>query len=122
MRVLLSHWVTLVFVVLTGYKLLIEDWRGYLIAGFALVWIANLYMSLYARLRLGIKSERLEIQLTEEEHEEAAEHSSPHAPPPLETRSKSPARTRSSLDVRQPRAVPYDGVGLATSAHDESGR
>src|SRR3954463_5553916 len=40
----LSHYVTIFFLLLTGYTLLFEDWRGYLIAGFALVWIANIYM------------------------------------------------------------------------------
>ena len=43
-----------------------DDWRGYLIAGFALVWVANHYMSLFGRLRLGIKSERIDVSLKEE--------------------------------------------------------
>jgi hypothetical protein len=62
----LSHWVTLVFVLLTGYRLLLEDWRGFVIAIFALVWVSNLYMSIYGRLRLGIKAERKEIEIKEE--------------------------------------------------------
>jgi hypothetical protein len=62
----LSHWITLVFVLLTGYRLLLEDWRGVVIAIFALVWVANLYMSFYGRLRLGIKSENKEIAMKEE--------------------------------------------------------
>ena len=62
-----SHYVTVFFLWLTGYKLLLDDWRGYVIAGFALVWIANLYMSLFGRLRLGIKSERTEIEIKEEQ-------------------------------------------------------
>ncbi len=61
-----SHYVTVFFLVITGYKLLYQDWRGYLIAGFALVWVANLYMSLYGRLRLDIKRERVEIEQVEE--------------------------------------------------------
>jgi hypothetical protein len=56
-----SHWVTAFFLVLTRYTLLVEGWRGYLIAEFALVWIANMYMSLFARMRLDIKLERVEI-------------------------------------------------------------
>ncbi len=52
---------------LTGYKLLMDDWRGYLIAGFSVVWIANIYMSIYGRLRIDIKSEKIEIDLKEEE-------------------------------------------------------
>ena len=62
----LSHYVTIFFLVLTRYKLLFDDWRGYLIAGFALVWVANQYMSIYNRLRLDIKSERVEIEAKEE--------------------------------------------------------
>jgi len=61
-----SHYVTVFFLFVTGYKLLYEDWRGYLVAGFALVWVANQYMSLYNRLRLDIKSEKLETHIKEE--------------------------------------------------------
>ncbi len=60
-----SHYVAAVFLIITGYKLLFDDWRGYLIGGFALVWVANQYMSLYNRLRLVIKSERLETEIKE---------------------------------------------------------
>jgi hypothetical protein len=60
-----SHYVTLIFLALTRYKLLYTDWRGYLIAEFALVWVANQYMSIYNRLRLDIKSERVEIETKE---------------------------------------------------------
>jgi hypothetical protein len=54
-----SHYVTVFFLIITGYKLLYTDWRGILIGGFALVWIANLYMSLYAFIRIDIKKERI---------------------------------------------------------------
>jgi hypothetical protein len=60
-----SHYVAVFFLIITGYKLLLEGWRGYLIAGFALVWVANQYMSLYGRLRLDIKRERVEIKEVE---------------------------------------------------------
>ena len=66
MREYCEHWITLVFVLLTGYRLLLEDWRGVLIAVFALVWVANVYMSVYGRLRLGIKAEHKEIAIKEE--------------------------------------------------------
>jgi hypothetical protein len=62
----LSHWVTLFFLLLTGYRLLLDDWRGFVVALFALVWVANVYMSIFGRLRLGIKAERTEIELKEE--------------------------------------------------------
>jgi hypothetical protein len=62
-----SHYMAALFLVITRYKLLYEDWRGYLVAGFALVWVANLYMSLFGRLRLDIKKERVEIQEKEQQ-------------------------------------------------------
>jgi hypothetical protein len=62
-----SHYVALFFLVVTRYTLLFDDWRGYLIAWFALVWIANIYMSVYGRLRLDIKAERVDIEIKEEE-------------------------------------------------------
>jgi len=61
-----SHYVTIFFVALTRYKLLFDDWRGYLIGGLALVWVANQYMSLYAHLRLDIHKERVEIKHVEQ--------------------------------------------------------
>jgi hypothetical protein len=60
-----SHYVTIFFLCVTQFKLLMDDWRGYLIAGFALVGVANLYMSIFARLRLEIKHERVEIEKEE---------------------------------------------------------
>lgn len=63
-----SHYVTVFFLFLTNYKLLIGDWRGYIIAGFALVWIANLYMSIFAFLRQDIKREKTEIEVLEKKN------------------------------------------------------
>lgn len=61
-----SHYVTILFLILTKYKLLMDDWRGYILAFFAVVWIANVYMSLYALIRTDLKKERTEIKLKEE--------------------------------------------------------
>ena len=61
-----SHYITILMLAITGYKLLLEDWRGYLIGGFALVWIANIYMSLYAFIRIDIKKERINAKNEEE--------------------------------------------------------
>ncbi|HEV7892967.1 MAG TPA: hypothetical protein VGP08_20300 [Pyrinomonadaceae bacterium] len=66
-----SHYVTAFFLFVTRYKLLYEDWRGYLLALFALVWVANQYMSLYNRLRLDIKSEKIETEIKENVVEKA---------------------------------------------------
>lgn len=65
-----SHYVTIGFVALTQFKLLLPDWRGYLIAGFALVFVANVYMSLFALLRQTIKKEKKEILEIEQKIEE----------------------------------------------------
>lgn len=50
-----SHWVTIGLLIFTGFKLLIDDWRGYVLAFFAVAWTANQLMSLYRRLRVEIK-------------------------------------------------------------------
>ena len=60
-----SHWVTLGLLLVTRFTLVYDDWRGYAVSGFSLVWIANMYMSLFGRLRLDIKSERVDITLKE---------------------------------------------------------
>jgi hypothetical protein len=61
-----SHYVTILVLIFTGYKLIYGDWRGYLISGFSLVWIANVYMSLYSRIRIDIKKEKTDIEMEEE--------------------------------------------------------
>ena len=58
-----SHYVVVLFLFLTDYKLLIDDWRGYVISGFALVWIANVYMNLFGLIRQAIKKENTEIEV-----------------------------------------------------------
>lgn len=65
-----SHYVTILFLVITNYTLLFSDWRGYLISGFAIVWVANLYMSLFFLLRTGIKKEKVTIEGMQEEQKE----------------------------------------------------
>ncbi len=71
-----SHYVTILFLVLTNFRLLFDDWRGYVISGFALVWIANVYMSLYALIKVDIKKDRIimkrEEKLVKQDRETAA--------------------------------------------------
>ena len=62
-----SHYVAAGFIALTQFQLLLADWRGYLIAWLAVVAVANLYMSLYGRLRVDIKSEGLEAKVKEQD-------------------------------------------------------
>ncbi|MEO6949332.1 MAG: hypothetical protein ABI123_06880 [Ginsengibacter sp.] len=65
-----SHYIVLIFLIITKYQLLYSGWRGYLIAFFATVWIANVYMSLFGFIRVGMKSERIEAKLKEVELKE----------------------------------------------------
>ncbi len=65
-----SHYVSLFFLVVCDYTLVFEDWRGYLIGFFALVWVANIYMSLFALLRVGMKEKKMEADIKEEELKE----------------------------------------------------
>ena len=57
-----SHYVVILVLFITKYHLLFTDWRGYLVSGFSLVWVANIYMSLFLRLRTDIKKEKVEIE------------------------------------------------------------
>jgi hypothetical protein len=61
----LSHYIALFFVIIAKYQLLFVDWRGYLIGFFAIVWIANVYMSLFAFIRVGMKHEKMDADLEE---------------------------------------------------------
>jgi len=56
-----SHYVAAFFLLITRFQMLYLGWRGYLIAWFALVWVANVYMSIFNRLRLDIKHENVVI-------------------------------------------------------------
>jgi hypothetical protein len=43
-----------------------NDWRGYLLAGFAIVWVANFYMALFALIKVDVNKERLEYKNEQE--------------------------------------------------------
>ncbi|WP_228512834.1 hypothetical protein [Planobacterium oryzisoli] len=60
----------LIFVLLTNFQLLQRGVTGYLIGFFALVWIANVYMTLFGILRQSLKVEKLTGNLKEELLEE----------------------------------------------------
>jgi hypothetical protein len=66
-----SHYVSAGVLVATRFTLLFDDWRGYFVTWLALVWVANHLIGIYGRLRLGIRSERLEIGLKEAVSERA---------------------------------------------------
>jgi len=60
-----SHYVAAVVVAVTDFQLLLPDWRGYVIAWFALVAIANVYLSAYSRLRVEIHKEKVILKEAE---------------------------------------------------------
>jgi hypothetical protein len=62
-----SHWVTIGVLFLTGFRVLIDDWRGYILAFFLIPWLANQWMSLYRRLRVDIKHEDVLTEVIEEQ-------------------------------------------------------
>jgi hypothetical protein len=73
----LSHYVTLVFLCLTRFKLLLDDWRGYGLSLFALVFVANVYMSLYNRLRVVLNVDRTELQVKKLQVEQICQNGDP---------------------------------------------
>lgn len=68
-----SHYVTIGYLILTNYRLMFSDWRGLVIAGFSIIWVANTYMSLFALLRQGIVKEKAEIKVLENTANNAAQ-------------------------------------------------
>lgn len=68
-----SHYVTLFLLLLTGFKMVYDDGRGYIISFFALVWIANIYMTAFGILRQMLKVEKLEGNLKDNEWHEVKE-------------------------------------------------
>lgn len=64
-----SHYVTAAFLLLTRFHLLFDDWRGYVLAFFALPYLSNLYMGLYAQTKLEAKKDRMEAKVIQHEAE-----------------------------------------------------
>ena len=61
-----SHYVTIALLVVTRYTLFLNDWRGYVLAFFSITFIANVYMSLFAKIRIDIKKEKKTIEQIEQ--------------------------------------------------------
>ncbi len=61
-----SHYVSIFFLFLTRYTIFFADWRGYLIAFFSLVFVANIYMSLFGKIRIDIKKDVKTIEKIEQ--------------------------------------------------------
>jgi len=63
-----------IFLVITRFKLLFPDWRGYLVSLFAVAWMPNLYMSffrtsdsIFITSRIDLKSKDLDLQSKQEQ-------------------------------------------------------
>lgn len=61
-----SHWVALAFQFVYQFRMGFDDWRGLVVGYAGLVWVANVYMSLYLRLRVDIRSERAVAEKVEQ--------------------------------------------------------
>jgi hypothetical protein len=103
-----SHWVALGVVALMRFRLLVTDWRGYLLAVFAVVAVANAYMSAFGRLRQEVKYEGLEARRMEQALEFAGgSTATPNARPGGAGVSREPPRRGASLAPElQPPAGP----------------
>ena len=76
-----SHWCTLVFLLFFRFKLVFDDYRGYLVSFPALVWIANIYMNWYHRNRVEIRKERAVADKVEiDKRQESRADGTDHAP------------------------------------------
>jgi len=62
-----SHYVTALVLFFARFQLLYTGWRGYVLSEFALVFVANVYMSLFNRLRLEIKHENVVIAVEQQQ-------------------------------------------------------
>jgi hypothetical protein len=58
-----SHYISALALWIFQFQLLFDGWRGYIVGWLALVWISNVYMSGFNRLRLEIKHENVAIAL-----------------------------------------------------------
>ncbi|HZL35440.1 MAG TPA: hypothetical protein VFC78_09030 [Tepidisphaeraceae bacterium] len=74
-----SHYITLFFMLLARYHLLFLDWRGYLIAFFSLVLVANSYLNFYSRLRVDITAQKLDTEVKRKEIEQIEQGLAPAA-------------------------------------------
>jgi hypothetical protein len=67
----LSHYLTAVCVALFRFRMLADDWRGYVISFFCVVLIANVYVTLYHWLRVALREAKASADRAETELQEA---------------------------------------------------
>ena len=98
-------------IALTGFRLLLPGWLGAVVAWLAVVWVANVYMSLFVRLRLDIKRERVEI----DSEERAA------APPSALMVASTPWRRLHERRVERRGRHPYVAIGSRPGSTNQGG-
>lgn len=69
-----SHYIAILAIIVTNYHLLLNNWVGYIIGGFSIVWVANIYMSLFYWIRIDIKKEKIHLEETEQEAANKQQH------------------------------------------------
>jgi len=53
-----SHYVAAVFLAMFQFKMVADDWRGYVVSLFAVVLVSNVYISVYHLLRVALRASR----------------------------------------------------------------
>jgi hypothetical protein len=54
----LSFWLSLVVVWIADYALFFEGWRGFALATFVVMGVANVYLSVFSHLRVDLRKQR----------------------------------------------------------------
>lgn len=72
-----SHYVTIVFLGLFRFRMLVSDWRGYVVSLFTLVLIANVYITAYNMLRAALRASKAIADRAEAHADEARRLSKP---------------------------------------------
>jgi hypothetical protein len=60
-----SFWLSLLIVSVWQYQLLSDDFRGYILAVFVVMAVANVYMGFYNHIRVDLRKERAVADITE---------------------------------------------------------
>ena len=68
-----SFYVSVLFLILTKFKLIFDDWRGYLISVFSLMWVANMYMNIFFKIRIDIKKTGTQAKIEEKDLNKSSE-------------------------------------------------
>lgn len=63
-----SFWVSLAVVLVAGYRIEFDDWRGLALAIFVVMGVANVYMSAFSQLRVDSRKDRAMAEQLEDNH------------------------------------------------------